>query len=158
MFGRLLAFGLLILGACAQPKYVQETPIVENRLATQDGNSTTDSKADCSVKMSASGLCLKWAWNPKPTAKQAGVIVFKLFRLNQMDQTPVEVDPSGTPEVVLWMPAMGHGSTPTHTDRIDVGTFRTNNVFFVMPGKWEIRFEVKEGDNLKESATVETTF
>ena len=53
---------------------------------------------------------------------------------------------------------MGHGSTPTHTDRVDVGTFRTNNVFFVMPGKWEIRFQINDGETVKESAVVETTF
>ena len=37
---------------------------------------------------------------------------------------------------------MGHGSSPTHVEKVDLGTYSVNNVFFVMPGEWEIRFQL----------------
>lgn len=148
MFGNLVIAAILaLLVGCSQPKYVQESPTTENKLAQEN--------ADCRIKLSISQLCLQWSWQLKPTTKQAGILVFKTYRLNQLDQTPVETELSGTADVVLWMPDMGHGSTPTKTERIDVGTYRVSQVFFIMPGKWEIRFQIKNENKVLESAIVE---
>lgn len=142
MFGKqsfVVLFLIVQLLGCAQPKYVKE-----ETGATQNKISQEENKADCSITFSESKYCLSWYWETEPTASQAGSLIFKIYRQNQFDQTAVELDASQVPEVILWMPSMGHGSSPTQTTRLDVGTYRANKVFFIMPGVWEIRFSVKE--------------
>lgn len=141
MFGKWVVFSFVITSVlgCARPKYVNDS-------GAGNGNSVQEKiKAECSVTFSESKYCVSWYWENKPTTRQPGSLIFKVFRLNQLDQTPIQIDMPMVPEVVLWMPSMGHGSMPTQTSRLDVGTYRATNVFFMMPGDWEIRFQIKDG-------------
>ncbi len=45
--------------------------------------------------------------------------------------------------VLLWMPSMGHGSAPVKLDKLGPAQFRVTNVYFIMPGDWEIRLSLK---------------
>lgn len=68
------------------------------------------------------------------------------------------VELKDTLQVILWMPSMGHGSAPTQIDKllddkgqIVLGSYQVKNVFFVMPGDWEIRFVLTEASGAKET-------
>lgn len=154
MFGKKTLSILLLplLTSCAEPKYVKVSD------AATDGTNAQESKTDCQTFFSTSGLCLTWYWEKKPTSTQMGNLIFKTYRLNSLDQTPIEVDLTATPQVVLWMPSMGHGSTPTQTTRVDEGTYRVTNVFFIMPGDWEIRFQVKAGTEVVDETHISLVF
>ncbi len=141
---------LFFLLGCTQPKYVQDASGGSDHPAIQQ------SKADCSLKWKT-GLCMTWYWQQKPTMKQPGTMIFKTYRLNQIDETPVQTDLAVVPEINLWMPEMGHGSSLTHTERLDIGTYRTTDVYFVMSGKWEIRFDLKDAEKTVEELIVEIT-
>jgi hypothetical protein len=152
VFGKIFFFipTVLIL-SCAKPQYVSET-------TSQDLIATSkESKMDCSIAFSKSAVCITWYWESKPTDSDMGGFIFKTFRLNSFDQTPVEVDTTQIPEVILWMPSMMHGSTPTKTSRLDAGTYRVSNVFFIMPGEWEIKFQIKNGTEISDEATIRLT-
>jgi hypothetical protein len=154
MFGK-NRIGLLFLSffiGCAEPKYVISNEEGPNKPGLQE------SKSNCQISFSNSGLCLTWYWETKPTSTKPGSLIFKTYRLNLLDQTPIEVDLESTPQVVLWMPSMGHGSTPTQTARVDRGTYRATNVFFIMPGDWEIRFQVKNGATVIDETTISLVF
>lgn len=63
--------------------------------------------------------------------------------------------------VDLWMPSMGHGSSPVEvrqaTDEAGrplVGVFRVTRVFFIMPGDWEIRIGVQGAAGAREDAAL----
>lgn len=160
MFGKFLFLALTILIGCTQPKYVQETATTEEKTPQENKTEVKapqENRTDCSIKWPSSGHCLSWYWQEPPVGKKLGVLIFKIYRLNKVDQTPVEIDGNGVPEVVLWMPSMGHGSTPTYTEWVDVGTYRTSRVFFVMPGRWEIRFQLREGDKIAEEVKIEVS-
>ncbi len=143
---------LFLLVGCAEPKYVKGSD------GRADGTNAQESQANCQASFSTSGLCLTWYWEKKPTSSEMGSLIFKTYRLNTLDQTPIEVDLMTTPQVVLWMPSMGHGSTPTQTARVDEGTYRATNVFFIMPGDWEIRFQVKNGTEVSDEAHISLVF
>ena len=145
-----LGFILLAFVGCAQPKYVNENN-------TQNNNSGNEAHADCSVKFTQSQICVSWHWEKQPTSSEVGTFIFKTFRLNTFDQTAIEVNSVSVPQVQLWMPSMGHGSTPTQVVQLDVGTYRAENVFFVMPGEWDIRFQIKDGDTVNDEALVHIT-
>lgn len=146
-----ISLAAVSLMACARPKYASEAPLSNETL-------NHENKASCSYTFQASSFCLSWNWEQKPTASQAGSLVFKVFRLNLYDQSQVVIDTAAVPEVILWMPSMGHGSSPTQTQRLDVGTYRASNVFFIMPGEWEIKFQVKAGNSIQDEAVVAITF
>jgi hypothetical protein len=76
------------------------------------------------------------------------------------------VNPNGQWLIKLWMPSMGHGSSPVKISQalgtagapLD-GVFNVTNVFFVMPGEWEIRVIVKDGNgNLLDQAALPYRF
>ncbi len=144
---KILGLTLLFLISCAQPKYVSENNIANN-------NSAYDAGSDCSIQFKGSQMCLSWYWEKKPTSTDAGSFIFKTYRLNTLDATAIELNPVSGPQVLLWMPSMGHGSTPTQTVQLDVGTYRAENVFFIMPGEWEMKFQIKDGDIVRDEAII----
>lgn len=136
---------LFFLASCAQPKYEQVTTISNDGFSIQN-------LEDCELRFEQSRLCLLWRWEKKPTESDVGVLVFKTVRPNKLDGSSLPQDVDGDVEVVLWMPSMGHGSTPTQTDRIDTGSFRVQEVFFVMHGEWTIYFRImKSGQKIDEA-------
>jgi hypothetical protein len=46
----------------------------------------------------------------------------------------------------LWMPDMGHGSSPTALVRQDDACTRVERLNFLMPGLWELRVGFADGD------------
>ncbi|MBC7457388.1 MAG: hypothetical protein H7235_03860 [Bdellovibrionaceae bacterium] len=142
----------LFFASCAQPKYVNENN------NNQDNNSADQTGADCSTRFAQSQVCVSWYWEKKPTSSDIGSLIFKTFRLNTFDHTAIELNTVSVPQVQLWMPGMGHGSTPTHVTQLDVGTYRAENVFFIMPGEWDMRFQIKDGDTVSDEALMHITF
>lgn len=151
MFSRItIVFILFFTLGCAQPKYVSETDST-----AAGGQQTAGAKVSCDIQFSNSKYCLSWFWENKPTSTTQGSLIFKIFRLNAFDQTTVQLDSQELPQLILWMPSMGHGSTPTAIQRLDVGTYRASDVFFIMPGEWDLRFQIKSGTEVNDEAQVQ---
>lgn len=147
-----LIFLLISFTGCAEPKYPKAQQ-------PSPGNTSQNQKVtDCRVRFQNSGYCLLWQWEKLPTATQAGSVVFKVVRANALDDSPVPVDLHLTPHLVLWMPAMGHGSSPTTIEQVDTGSYRANDVFFIMPGEWELKFQFKDESSVQDEAVVVLTF
>jgi hypothetical protein len=139
------ALGLALAG-CANPKYVTG--------GGDPGAQKGGAGAECMARF-ASGACVSLTWEQRPTDGAFGSFLFKIFRPNLADGSAVPVDPAtGQVAVLLWMPGMGHGSAPVKVSRIDVGTFRADNVFFTMKGDWEIHVQLKEGDVVQDEAVI----
>lgn len=145
MFGKLLVASLTLVSiACANPKYVSP------------GVSSTENKTSsgtCAAKFS-SGECVDLTWEKKPTDSEFGSFVFKTFRSNYGDGSPMPIDMTEAPSIKMWMPSMGHGSPPVTVTRVDIGTYRASNVFFTMKGDWEIHFQIKDGDTVRDEAVL----
>lgn len=63
-------------------------------------------------------------------------------------------------EVVLWMPDMGHGSSPTRVEKaLDQngqaipGAYNVRKIYFVMGGAWEVRVVLTDAQGQKETQT-----
>jgi hypothetical protein len=59
--------------------------------------------------------------------------------------------------VFLWMPAMGHGSAPVKLKKIGNGEYEVSEVQFIMGGKWDIKFQLKDGSQVFDEAVVNTS-
>ena len=56
--------------------------------------------------------------------------------------------------VFLWMPAMGHGSAPVKLKSLGDGEYEVSEVQFIMGGKWEVKFQLKNGSQVVDEAVV----
>jgi hypothetical protein len=139
---------LIFLIGCADPTYLPS-----------DSNSgqNQQQEASCSVAFKNSGNCIDWKWEKMPTESEMGAFYFKTYRKNTVDGSAILLDQASVPQIVLWMPSMNHGSSPVSTGQEDTGTYRATNVFFIMPGEWEIKFQIKDGNQVIDEAIVTLT-
>ncbi|MGE0526536.1 MAG: FixH family protein [Bdellovibrionales bacterium] len=143
-----VTLSLLSCLSCTNPKYAPPS---------QTTNDTLEQKLSrCRAKF-ASAHCVAYAWEKMPTDADYGSFLFRTFLPSLSGDAPVPEDPKGTVAVVLWMPSMGHGSSPVTVEHLDVGTYRASDVFFTMKGDWEIRFQVKDGGNVQDQAIIPIT-
>lgn len=139
-FAFLFAF---FLAACANPNYAPP-----DELTTENPSTLT-----CQATFQ-SGHCVSLTWHTKPTEQDFGSFRFKIFR----PESPGTLEDLPNVSVVLWMPSMGHGSSPVSVTRQSVGAYLASEVFFSMGGEWEIRFQVKAGQNVQDQASVPFSF
>lgn len=134
---------LLVLTACAKPNYVDG---LEGKI---DGVTGV-----CGFVFSSENLCLKTQWTQKPTESTYGEMILSFVDRSDPSRP---VDPVAEPVIVLWMPSMGHGSSPVKIERLDVGKFRASEIFFIMPGPWDIRYQLKNGSQIVEEKIQKVT-
>lgn len=152
MFGKfLLVLVSLAIVACTEPKYISG----ENLQVPPAGEKLETS---CRIRFADSGLCVAWKWEVKPTESQVGSFTFRTFKVDSSDQFPVLIDPPAIPQVVLWMPSMGHGSSPITVTKLEAGTYRASQVFFVMAGTWDIKFQISDGNSVIDEAIDSISF
>ncbi|MBX3021812.1 MAG: FixH family protein [Bdellovibrionales bacterium] len=141
---------LFVLGlctiSCAKPTYVSP------------GQDLNQQKVTGCAAHFKSGDCVTWNWETKSTPTTFGTFIVKTGRLNKADQSFLAQDLEGHLAVVLWMPGMGHGSSPVTVEKLDIGTYRASRVFFTMAGDWEIRVQLKDGDEIKDEAVIPLIF
>lgn len=130
---------LFLLTACAEPRYAPPGPAAPNRPAAA---------GDC-VRLPASGSCLRLAWEKLPTTEETGTLLVSVTG-PEASGLPVTRELDGELRAQLWMPGMNHGSTPTEVDRLGPGLYRVREVYFIMPGAWEIRLQVWRDGELRD--------
>lgn len=101
----------------------------------------------CELSFTSEDLCLTAKWEVMPTDSTFGSMILTFTDLNNLD---LPVTPINVPFVVLWMPSMGHGSSPVTMEFIETGKYRVKDVFFIMPGPWDIHYQLNNGTTLIE--------
>ncbi|RZA07636.1 MAG: hypothetical protein EOP11_07140 [Proteobacteria bacterium] len=96
-------------------------PALAETLSFANGSSTAD---------------VQWSQGPRNLEESTLLLSWK-NAAGELSAAP------GIFKVVPFMPAMGHGSSPTKLEPIASGTYRVSKIFFTMPGAWEIRVQVK---------------
>ncbi|WP_413584443.1 FixH family protein [Bdellovibrio sp. HCB274] len=135
----------LLLSACAQPDYIDPK--------SPDSVQTDPSHAQCPLALPNSGLCADVQWSLGPQSPAESEFTLKFWNNTDSSSGPF-VDPANNLSVILWMPSMGHGSSPVTIEKIETGVYRVRRVFFIMPGDWEIRISLKNGTSAIDQATV----
>ena len=152
MLGKSIVLLALVFSvACADKKYLE---------SADGGGGGRNQKVTARAQF-ANGYWVTYEWEERPTIKNGkktfGSFIFKTFRPNLADGSPVLIDLPGEHSVVLWMSSMNHGSSPVDVKQIDVGTYRASKVFFTMDGEWDLRFLIKNG-NVSDQAILTIIF
>lgn len=128
---------IFLMSACARPEYVDNTDI-------NIPQSQTEQEDSCPLAFPNEKICASMHWLKAPTSSD-----FSEFELHFSD----EVTPSSL-SVILWMPSMGHGSSPVKIEPLGDGKFRIHRVYFIMPGDWEVRVYLKNGPTILDQIFV----
>jgi len=138
----------LFLVACADPKYV-----------ARDARPIAGQKVEAErTEFPLTKTSIWLTWEKFPTNEDFGSLLLKFGRENLADKSIIPQDIQGEVEVELWMPSMGHGSSPVTVTRMDTGTYRASQVFFTMPGDWEIRIQRLVNGVVVEQAVIALRF
>lgn len=137
---------LLILAACARPEYASEKPTIPEGAQ----------KAEAArVTLSALGLFVSLVWKQAQQDDESyGAFWLKFWRPNLADQSPVPQEVSADVGVKLWMPSMGHGSSPVLVRRVDIGTYLVEDVYFSMTGDWDIQIQLNTETGLIDEVAI----
>ena len=140
------------VGACANSplfnhRQAQLAPVT---VAPAEGETTP---ALCPLEFPKSGFCASLRWTQGPS-EEGSAFSLKFWR---KDQGNVESGPFLAPapqlKVQLWMPSMGHGSSPVKVESPEPGVYNATDVNFIMPGDWDVRLQLKDGRDLLEQVT-----
>lgn len=126
---------LISLSACARPDYI-------NPQQSAQENNNANSQA-CPLLFLTSNQCARIEWVQGPKSPDESEFIVKFWDKNAGTEQGPFIDPVQSLSIVLWMPSMGHGSSPVKIEKLQDGVFRVRKVYFIMPGDWEIRFIYK---------------
>lgn len=110
----------------------------------------SDSEA-LSFSKSDYSFIVSWVDGPK---KGASKFIMKTWKNDVGTMNGPYQDLNQNLHIFLWMPTMGHGSAPVKITKLSDGEYEVSNVQFIMGGKWEIKFQLKEGAVVSDEAVV----
>jgi hypothetical protein len=108
---------------------------------------------------------LSWTTLPSPESEAHGEFVLRFWKPSGGSRNGPFASPDQSVAVKLWMPDMGHGSSPVRVSTIrdagslDIpGLYRASQVYFIMPGRWEIWVQLKQEGQIIEQARIDFQF
>lgn len=119
-----LFISLLAFIGCARPDYITPEDLNNQGLGTPS--------EECTLRFPNTQTCVQAQWAQAPSTARAGELVLTLSRQF-----------AGGLTALLWMPSMGHGSAPIKIETLGPHQYRLSNLYFVMPGDWDVRLYLK---------------
>jgi hypothetical protein len=109
---------------------------------------------DCPLEFPKSGLCASLTWDTALSSEDENTGTLRFWDKATSSAAGPYRDASGDVGVMLWMPAMGHGSSPVTVTAQGGGTYAVTKAYFVMPGDWDVRVQLKQNHQLIEQAVL----
>ncbi len=119
---------LFILTSCDSPLLNHEKEVLQDSIETESADKTVVFK---NKKITAD---LHWL-----TPIRVGDCQFEMI---------FSEDITDEFDVVLWMPSMGHGSSPVEIKFINPRHAIINEVYFIMSGLWEVKLQLKNSSRV----------
>lgn len=125
--------------------------------------STTAAHADssrCPLPLKRAKLCASISWDSAPATGRANAFTLRFWDLKTGSESGPYITPAQAPFVRLWMPSMGHGSRPVVISSAREGgaelpgVFRVEQVFFSMPGDWDVQVQLRSGSQVADQAVL----
>ena len=139
-------FTLFTLNAC------QASPLFNHENASNRSINADVSDESCPLDFPTSRLCSKIEWIAGPNGSEENSFYLKFWNKESGSADGPYVNPDHAVAVQLWMPSMGHGSSPVTVTEETTGVFLVTRVFFVMPGDWDIRVKLRDASTVIETA------
>lgn len=110
----------------------------------------TPGPAACTLSFPKEGLCASLTWDAALTDDGENSFVLRFWAAG----TEQFQDVDGSVNIQLWMPDMNHGSSPVTVTAKGNGIYEASRVYFVMPGDWDVRVQIKRNKKIVEQAVL----
>jgi hypothetical protein len=154
---------LMFLPLCASA--CGNSPLLNHETASGGNSAPSDHSSfqspdahtlgSCSLEFAQSGLCASLTWDSTPSTEQENEFTLRFWdKANGSAAGPYR-DVADELTVQLWMPSMGHGSSPVQIASQGTGVYAVSHAYFIMPGTWEVRVQLKRNHQLLEQSVVQ---
>lgn len=127
---------IIFFVSCAKPNYVENQEVVSREVVSS-----------CDHIFSSEELCMNFKWAKMPTESEFGLMK---VQFTDFKDDRIFTSPKRHFHFHLWMSSMGHGSSPVEIKEISPGKFEISKIFFIMPGPWDMHFQLKDEDHVQE--------
>lgn len=162
MVFRSVIFSLALL--CVAAVGCGQSPLLNHANAKPKGAASAQDNTECPLSFPKHGLCASISWLKEPTEDTKGEFYLRFWKAGFGTEAGPYVTPENKAFVKLWMASMGHGSSPVALNLAKdqagneiAGVFLASDVFFVMPGEWEIWVQLKKDKQVLEQAKKDYT-
>jgi hypothetical protein len=135
-----------LLFGCADRRYLPPTPSqgTPSSSPSERGESSPQRNA-CPYFFSKKNLCASISWPRIPIAYQYERFHLHLSSssMSSESMSSEAVNKDVQLHIFLWMPSMGHGSSPVNIVSEHDGSYWIEEIFFNMPGAWDIHIQLK---------------
>ena len=150
----------LMVAACGR------SPLLHHLQATERGASVSADAAtalnpapnlsaeNCPLYFEKSQLCASISWRGEVTDQGENSFELKFWSSTEGTKDGPYTDFDGTAAVQLWMPSMGHGSSPVTVTSVARGHYSVTRVYFIMPGDWDVRVQIKKNGQVFEQTVL----
>lgn len=116
--------GLVLFTACADPEFN----------SSGGGRSAAVPEGGLQKPIGSYEVRIQFLRPPSTEEDSKFFLIFSDNTTNFVDPISIKVG-----SLRLWMPSMGHGSAPLKIQDLGGGIFQVTNVYFIMPGDWQIQ-------------------
>jgi hypothetical protein len=94
-------------------------------------------------------------WKQGPQNGAESILEFRFVH----PKTGDALDPQGDLQAELWMPDMGHGSSPVEIERsaTEPGVFMIKKMYFIMNGTWQLRLRLIRAGQVVDDTVANVT-
>lgn len=141
---------LLLLGTLAA---CGESPLLNHKLEPKNFITRNNAVESESYSFRKAGLDFSIFWNEGP-AMGGSRFTMKIWKSATGTINGPFIDPDKNLHIFLWMPSMGHGSAPVKIKKLAAGEYEVSDVHFIMGGKWEVKFQLKDGNSVYDESVL----
>ena len=138
-FGSTLVFKLMVMALLPLPMVSCSNSPLFNHKNESDirakNDKTGKAESNCSIHQGID-ICFVSGWIVGPEVTSINTLKIEFYLNDDPDKKLVSVEDLF---VELWMPVHDHGSSPTEIEDLDGGGYLIKEIWFSMPGFWEIR-------------------
>jgi len=138
------------------------SPLLHHADADQGSNQVHNlASSGCALSFPNAGLCASMQWTQTPSDDEGGQFILRFWSATQGTENGPFIDPGQAVGIKIWMPSMGHGSSPVRlaagvdaSGAVIPGVFQGTEAYFMMHGEWEIWVQLKQGRQVLEQAKI----
>lgn len=153
----------ILLVSCMQSPTVQSAqPAPAQSPAVAKEEPVVAKPKSCPLSLPNQGFCASLTWDRQPTEDEGGIFTLRFWKSADGSESGPYVSPPFTVAVKLWMASMGHGSSPVRVAQtkdqggVEIpGVYTASDVYFSMPGEWEIWVQLKQNKQVIEQAKLD---
>lgn len=150
----LLSSILFLNTSCAEPNYANASkPAQKPQQESNSEGSPQSPSVDCSLHLKKQDLCVAYQWTQTPVNRKTTSFYIQFYKIQ--NDTAVFTDPDDSFYSYIFMTSMNHGSNRrSEVVKLETGKYEVKNIFFTMPGDWDIIIKIWKGNEVVDFLSV----